>query len=286
MRVVEISSFGGPSVLKGATRADLELPAQGSGEVLIKVFAAGVNRPDCLQRMGFYAPPPGTSDLPGLEVAGEVVGGDLGHPDNQIRQLQVGQGVCALVAGGGYAEYCTAPIIQCLPIPQHISFIEAASLPETFFTVWSNLFDRVKLTTPSDPNHKPETILIHGGSSGIGVTAIQMATAMGHHAIVTVGNEEKMQACLSLGAVHAINYKTSDFVEEVNKFTNGNGVNVILDMVGGNYITRDINCLADDGRIALIATQGMNYAMIISYGLCMLLFFLCFSNSGKNCGKH
>jgi NADPH2:quinone reductase len=203
-----------------------------------------------------YSPPPGTSDIPGLEVAGEIVGGDLDHVDNQTRGLTLGQKVCALVAGGGYAEYCIAPIIQCLPIPHDMSFIEAASLPETFFTVWSNLFDRVKLTTPSNPAHKKETVLIHGGSSGIGVTAIQMVTAMGHNAIVTVGNDEKIEACIALGAVHAINYKSSDFVEEANRFTNGKGVNVILDMVGGNYVTRDINCLADDGRIALIATQG------------------------------
>lgn len=252
MRAVEITSFGGPTVLKIGERP---IPAPGRGEVLIKVFAAGVNRPDCLQRQGMYAPPPGATDIPGLEIAGEIVGGDV---DNQVRGLNVGDKVCALVAGGGYAEYCVAPLIQCLPIPQGLSYVEAASLPETFFTVYSNLFDRVKLSIPSDKNHKKETVLIHGGSSGIGVTAIQLVKALGHDAIVTVGNEDKMQACLSLGAIHAINYKTTDFVEEVNRFTNSKGVNVVLDMVGGDYINRDLQCLAEDGRIALIATQGNN----------------------------
>jgi NADPH2:quinone reductase len=253
MRVVEISSFGAPDVLKEATRP---IPVAGTGEILIRVTAAGINRPDVLQRLGKYAPPPGATDIPGLEVAGEIVGGDLEHPDNTTRKFVIGQKVCALVAGGGYAEYCVAPIIQALPIPAGMSEVEAAGIPETFFTVWSNLFDRVRLTVPSQADHRKQRVLIHGGSSGIGVTAVQLVTAMGHEAIVTVGNEEKMNACKAIGAIHAINYKTSDFVEEVGKLTEGKGVDVVLDMVGGNYISRDLQCIAEDGRIAIIAVQG------------------------------
>lgn len=252
MRAVEISQYGGPEVLKAATRPDLDEPALGSGQVLIRVRAAGINRPDILQRQGFYPVPPGASDLPGLEIAGEIVGGDLSHPDNFF-SLGVGHRVCALVAGGGYAEYCIAPLAQCLPVPKGLSDVEAASLPETFFTVWSNVFDRARLGL--DGRGK-ETLLVQGGSSGIGVTAIQIAKAMGHDVIVTVGNDAKLNACLELGADLAINYKTHDFVEEVKTFTKGVGANVIIDMVAGSYLGREIDCLADDGRIVVIAHQG------------------------------
>lgn len=252
MRAVEISQYGGPEVLKAATRPDLVEPALGSGQVLIRVRAAGINRPDVLQRQGFYPVPPGASDLPGLEISGEIIGGDLSHPDNFF-SLGVGHRVCALVAGGGYAEYCIAPLAQCLPVPKGLSDVEAASLPETFFTVWSNVFDRARLGLDS---RGKETLLVQGGSSGIGVTAIQIAKAMGHDVIVTVGNDAKLKACLDLGADLAINYKTHDFVEEVKTFTKGVGANVIIDMVAGSYLGREIDCLADDGRIVVIAHQG------------------------------
>jgi NADPH2:quinone reductase len=252
MRAVEISQYGSSDVLKAVTRPDLVEPALGSGQVLIRVRAAGVNRPDVLQRQGFYPVPPGASDLPGLEVAGEIVAGDLTHADNFF-SLGIGHRVCALVAGGGYAEYCLAPLAQCLPVPKGLSDVEAASLPETFFTVWSNVFDRARLGLDG---RGQETLLVHGGSSGIGVTAIQMATAMGHEVMVTVGDAQKAQACLNLGAVLAINYKEQDFVELVKSHTQGRGVNVILDMVAGSYLGREINCLADDGRIVVIAHQG------------------------------
>ncbi|QWD79313.1 NAD(P)H-quinone oxidoreductase [Polynucleobacter sp. MWH-Spelu-300-X4] len=252
MRAVEISQYGGPEVLKAVTRPDLVEPDLGSGQVLIRVRAAGINRPDILQRQGFYPVPPGASDLPGLEIAGEIVGGDLTHADNFF-SLGIGHRVCALVAGGGYAEYCIAPLAQCLPVPKGLSDVEAASLPETFFTVWSNVFDRARLGL--DGRGK-ETLLVQGGSSGIGVTAIQIAKAMGHDVIVTVGNDDKLKACLDLGADLAINYKTHDFVEEVKNFTKGVGANVIIDMVAGSYLGREINCLADDGRIVVIAHQG------------------------------
>jgi NADPH2:quinone reductase len=252
MRAVEISQYGGPEVLKAAVRPDLVLPLPGSGEVLIRVRAAGVNRPDVLQRQGFYPVPPGGTDLPGLELAGEIIGGDVAHPDNFF-SLEVGSRVCALVIGGAYAEYCIAPLAQCLPVPKGLSDVEAASIPETFFTVWSNVFDRGRLGL--DGRGK-ETLLVHGGSSGIGVTAIQLVTALGHDVLVTVGSDEKAVACKKLGAVLAVNYRTQDFVEEVKSFTNGNGVNVVLDMVAGSYVGREINCLADDGRIVIIANQG------------------------------
>ncbi len=252
MRAVEISQYGSSDVLKAVTRPNLVEPALGSGQVLIRVRAAGVNRPDVLQRQGFYPVPPGASDLPGLEVAGEIVGGDLTHADNFF-SLGIGHRVCALVAGGGYAEYCLAPLAQCLPVPKGLSDVEAASLPETFFTVWSNVFDRARLGL--DGRGK-ETLLVHGGSSGIGVTAIQMAVAMGHDVIVTVGDSQKAKACEDLGAVLAINYKEQDFVQAVKAHTQGRGVNVILDMVAGPYLGREINCLADDGRIVVIAHQG------------------------------
>ena len=244
MQVVEITSYGAPEVLQLATR---ERPAPGAGEVLIRVAASGVNRPDVLQRTGNYPVPPGASDIPGLEIAGVIEAGDaaaLAEAD-----LAVGDHVCALVAGGGYAEYCVAPVGQCLPVPRGWSDLDAAGLPETFFTVWSNVFDRGRLQAG-------ETLLVQGGSSGIGVTAIQMAKAMGATVIVTVGSDDKAQACLALGADHAINYKTQDFVREVANLTDGRGVDVILDMVAGPYVARELDCLAEDGRLVIIAVQG------------------------------
>ena len=244
MNVVEIIAFGGPEVLKLAVRS---APVAGSGELLIRVSASGINRPDVLQRTGNYPVPPGASDIPGLEVAGVIDSGD--EKAMATAGFKVGDRVCALVAGGGYAELCVAPVGQCLPVPAGLTDIEAASLPETFFTVWSNVFDRAKLA-------KGETLLIQGGSSGIGVTAIQMAKAMGATVFVTAGSDEKCAACRALGADHAINYKSADFVEEIKKLTDGKGVNVILDMVAGNYVAREIECLAEDGRMVIIAVQG------------------------------
>jgi NADPH2:quinone reductase len=248
MRVVEIREFGAPEVLISTTRPDPALPSAGSGEILIKVLAAGINRPDVLQRKGHYPVPAGASDIPGLEVAGEIIGGDLAHSDNQFG-LKVGDKVCALVQGGGYAELCLAPIAQCLPYPTGFTDLEAAALPETFFTVWSNVFMRGELAPG-------ETLLVQGGSSGIGVTAILIAKALGHRVFVTAGTDEKCAACIKLGADLAINYKTQDFVEEIKKATDGKGVNVILDMVTGTYLQREIDCLADDGRIVIIAIMG------------------------------
>lgn len=240
MRAIEIKEPGGPEVLVVGERP---MPEPGPGEVLIKVAAAGINRPDVFQRQGNYAPPPGASDIPGLEVAGEIVSGAVeGSP------FKVGDQVCALVAGGGYAEYCVAPIEQCLPIPKGLSLVEAAGLPETYYTVWSNVFDRGRLS-------EGETLLVHGGASGIGTTAIQLAVAMGNPVIATVGSDERVKAVEALGA-KGINYKTQDFVEEVRKLTNKRGADVILDMVAGDYIERDLQCLADDGRIVIIATLG------------------------------
>ena len=248
MRVVEIREFGAPEVLIPTTRPDPALPSAGSGEILIKVLAAGINRPDVLQRKGHYPVPAGASDIPGLEVAGEIIGGDLAHSDNQFG-LKVGDKVCALVQGGGYAELCLAPIAQCLPYPTGFTDLEAAALPETFFTVWSNVFMRGELAPG-------ETLLVQGGSSGIGVTAILIAKALGHRVFVTAGTDEKCAACIQLGADLAINYKTQDFAEEIKKATDGKGVNVILDMVTGTYLQREIDCLADDGRIVIIAIMG------------------------------
>ncbi len=244
MKAVEITSYGPPDVLRVGERPD---PVAGAGELLIRVTASGVNRPDVLQRTGNYPVPPGASDIPGLEVAGQIVSGD-GQAMAQA-DLHVGDRVCALVAGGGYAQLCVAPVAQCLPVPRGLSDVEAASLPETFFTVWSNVFDRARLAPG-------ETLLIQGGSSGIGVTAIQMAKALGARVIVTAGSDEKCQACLALGADHAINYKTHDFAVEAKALTGGAGVNVILDMVAGAYIAREVDCLAEDGRLAIIAIQG------------------------------
>jgi NADPH2:quinone reductase len=244
MRVIEITSFGAPEVLQAGTRPD---PEPAAGEVLIRVRASGVNRPDVLQRTGNYPVPPGASDIPGLEVAGEIVGGDAAAMS--AANLKLGDRVCALVAGGGYAELCVAPVGQCLPVPAGLSDIEAASLPETFFTVWSNVFERARL-------QQGETLLVQGGSSGIGVTAIQIAKAMGATVLVTAGTDDKCAACVALGADHAINYKTSDFVEQVKTLTSGRGVDVILDMVGGSYVSREVECLAEDGRLVIIAVQG------------------------------
>ena len=244
MRVIEISSFGAPDVLRPGERPD---PAPAAGEVLIRVAASGVNRPDVLQRKGLYPVPPGASDLPGLEVAGVVIEGDAAAM--QEAGLKVGDRVCALVAGGGYAELCVAPVGQCLPVPKGLSDIEAASLPETFFTVWSNVFDRARLQAG-------ETLLIQGGTSGIGVTAIQLAKAAGATVIATAGSDDKCAACVRLGADHAINYRSLDFVAEVARITNGRGVDVILDMVAGAYVARELKCLAEDGRLVFIAVQG------------------------------
>lgn len=244
MRAITIREFGAPEVLVEAERAD---PRPGAGELLIRVAASGINRPDVLQRKGAYAPPPGASDLPGLEVAGVIAGGD--PAELAAAGFGLGDRVCALVTGGGYAELCVAPIAQCLPVPAGWSDLEAASLPETFFTVWSNVFDRGGL--------KPgETLLVQGGSSGIGVTAIQLAKTMGATVIVTAGSDEKCAACKALGADHAVNYRSADFAAEVKRLTNGRGADVILDMVAGDYVARELGCLADDGRLVIIAVQG------------------------------
>ena len=244
MRAVEMNGFGEPGVLKLGERP---MPQAGQGELCIHVAASGVNRPDVLQRKGHYAPPPGTSDLPGLEVAGVIVAGDAAAMAAQ--GLRLGDRVCALVAGGGYAEYCVAPVAQCLPVPAGLSDLEAAALPETFFTVWSNVFDRGALQAG-------EILLIQGGGSGIGVTAIQLAKAFGAQVIVTAGSDEKCQACRDLGADNAINYRTQDFVAEVQRITAGKGVDVILDMVAGDYVAREVEVLAEDGRLVIIAVQG------------------------------
>ena len=247
MRAIEITRPGPPEVLQLCERP---VPLLKSGEVLIRVIVAGVNRPDVLQRLGHYPVPPGASDLPGLEVAGELVDGDLTGS-----AFKKGDLVCALVQGGGYADYCAAPLQQCLPVPAGLSALEAASLPETFFTVWSNVFDRARLSGG-------DTLLVQGGSSGIGVTAIQMAAALGHRVFATAGSDDKCRACEQLGAERGINYRSEDFVDVVKELTGGKGVDVILDMVGGDYVAREINCLADDGRIALIALLGGSKATL------------------------
>ncbi len=238
MKCVEISEPGGPEVLKIAERS---VPALEDGEVLVKVSAAGVNRPDVIQRKGLYPPPPGASDLPGLEIAGEIVA--IGK---NVKHLETGDRVCALTNGGGYAEFCNVPEEQCLSIPQGLSLLDAAILPETFFTVWFNLFVQGGLKAG-------QSLLVHGGSSGIGTTAIQIASAMGVTVYTTAGNAEKCQACESLGAELAINYKTDDFVTVIKEKTEGKGVNMILDMVGGDYIGKNIKCLARFGRLINIA---------------------------------
>jgi putative PIG3 family NAD(P)H quinone oxidoreductase len=241
MTAIDIAQPGGPEELRPRTR---HIPHIGPNDVLIQVAAAGINRPDILQRQGGYPPPAGVTDIPGLEVAGTVVAvGEQAFP-----KWHIGNAVCALVAGGGYAEYCAAPAGQCLPIPAGLSPVQAASLPETFFTVWSNLFNRAHLT-------RGETVLVHGGASGIGVAALQLATAFGARVIVTCGTDEKCAACLTLGAARAINYKTEDFVKEAKALTEGRGVDVVLDMVGGDYIARNIDVLAPEGRLVFIAFQ-------------------------------
>ncbi len=247
MRAIEITAPGGPEVLR-VTRRPVPVPAV--NEVLIEVVAAGINRPDVLQRKGGYPPPPGASDIPGLEVAGTIVAAGA-----EVNGWRPGDRVCALVTGGGYAEYVAAPAPQCLPIPRGLTLVEAAGLPETFFTVWVNVFERAGLKDS-------ETLLIQGGSSGIGVTAIQMARAFGHRVFVTAGSADKCAACEKLGASRAINYRTEDFVAVVKALTGGKGVDVILDMVGGDYVPRELACLADDGRLSLIAFLGGTRATI------------------------
>ena len=241
MRCVEIREPGGPEVLVLVERPD---PVPGPGEVLIAVVAAGVNRPDVLQRRGGYPPPRGASDLPGLEVSGTVLEVGDGVP-----RTRVGEAVCALVPGGGYATRCVAATELCLPVPEGVDIVSSAGLPETCFTVWNNVFDRGRLVAG-------ETALFHGGSSGIGTTAIQMAAARGARAIVTAGSDEKCQACLELGAFAAINYRDRDFVEEVRRLTDGRGVDLILDIVGGSYVPRNLAALAVDGRLVLIGLMA------------------------------
>jgi NADPH:quinone reductase len=238
MRAVEIKQPGGPEVLVPAKRP---VPKPGPGEVLIRVAAAGVNRPDMLQRQGAYSPPPGASDLPGLEVAGEIVA--IGP---ETPRWKAGDKVTALVAGGGYAEFCTAPAPQCLPVPGKLGLVEAAALPETFFTGWTNVFERGRLKAG-------ESFLLHGGSSGIGTTAIQLASRFGARVFTTAGSPDKCSKCKELGAAVAIDYKTEDFVQVIERETAGKGVDLILDMVGGDYINRNLKCLAVDGRLVQIA---------------------------------
>ncbi|MBS7566273.1 NAD(P)H-quinone oxidoreductase [Mucilaginibacter sp. Bleaf8] len=242
MNAIIISQPGAPNVLQLTERPQ---PTPKQNEVLIKVAAAGINRPDVAQRKGVYPPPPDApQDIPGLEVAGTITA-----VGTAVTQWQTGDQVCALVSGGGYAEYCTAPEGQCLPVPGNLSMAEAASLPETFFTVWSNVFNRGQL-------QPGETLLVHGGSSGIGVTAIQVAAALGSKVYVTAGSDDKCQFCEQLGAAKAINYKTQNFADEMKHLTNGKGVNVILDMIGGDYTTGNLESLAEDGRLVMINTMN------------------------------
>ena len=244
MRAIQIEKPGGPEVLRPTQRPR---PEPKPHEILVKVAAAGVNRPDVLQRMGLYAVPPDASDLPGLEIAGEVVA-----CGSAVKMWKVGDKVCALAHGGGYAEYCVTPEVQALPVPKGLSMVEAASLPETFFTVWSNVYDRGRLAPG-------ETLLVQGGSSGIGVTAIQMAKATGNRVFATAGTDEKCAACVKLGAEAAFNYKTQDFVAGVKAATAGKGVDVILDMAAGDFVPKELKALADDGRLVFIAfLRGMN----------------------------
>ena len=238
MTAIEITEPGGPEKLRPTQRP---VPQPPPGEVLIQVAAAGVNRPDCLQRQGSYPPPAGASDIPGLEVAGTIVA--LGEG---VEEWRIGDPVCALLTGGGYAEYCSAPAPQCLPIPAGLSVQQAAALPETFFTVWSNVFDRARL-------QPGEILLVHGGASGIGTTAIQLAKALGSRVFATVGGKEKVQPCLDLGAERVIDYREEDFVQVVKDITNNKGVDVILDMVGGDYVQRNLSALAVEGRLVFIA---------------------------------
>lgn len=241
MRAIDPDTPGGPDVL---AIVDRPVPVPGAGEVLFRVNAAGVNRPDVLQRMGGYPPPTGTTSILGLEIAGEIAAVGEGVPPELI-----GQPMCALIAGGGYAEYAVAPFGQCLPIPPSLTMVEAAAMPETLFTVWINLFERGYAS-------EGDTVLVHGGTSGIGTMAISLCNLFGVEVIVTAGSKEKVAACLAHGADHAINYKTEDFVERVRALTEGRGVNVVLDMVGGDYVARNLKCLAEDGRHVSIAVQG------------------------------
>lgn len=238
MRAIEIREPGGVDVLVEAERPK---PSPGPGEVLVRVRAAGINRPDLMQRMGHYPPPPGITDIPGLEIAGVVE-----QTGEGVERWRPGDRVCALVAGGGYAEYCVAPAAQCLPIPANVDFVHGAAIPETFFTVWTNVFERGRLKSG-------ESILIHGGSSGIGTTAIQLARAFGARVFVTAGTAEKCTACERLGAEHAVNYRQADFVAIVKDATGGKGVDVVLDMVGGDYFARNMDALAMNGRLVSIA---------------------------------
>jgi NADPH:quinone reductase len=247
MRAIEIRTFGGPEVL---TPVERPMPVPSAGEVLIEVAAAGVNRPDVSQRQGKYPPPPGASDIPGLEIAGTIV-----QTAGEVGEWRAGDRVCALVSGGGYAEYCAAPAPQCLPVPRGFSDVEAAAIPETFFTVWTNVFERGRLT-------EGESFLVQGGSSGIGTTAIQLAHARGARVFATAGSAEKCAACERLGAERAINYHEEDFVAVVREATSGRGVDVILDMVGGEYVARHIELLAANGRLVQIATLGGAKAQI------------------------
>jgi len=254
MRVVEIAAPGGPEVLRPAERP---VPRPAAGEILIRVHAAGVNRPDALQRAGAYAPPPGASDLPGLEAAGEVAAVGPG-----VARWRPGDRVCALLPGGGYAEYVTAPADHALAVPGELTMLEAAALPETFFTVWTNVFERGRLEAG-------ETFLVHGGSSGIGTTAIQLASVRGARVFATAGSREKCDACEALGAERAIDYRSEDFVEVVRAATGGAGVDLILDMVGGDYLARDLRALATDGRLVMIAFLGgpraeLNFAQVMT----------------------
>ena len=238
MRVIEISEFGGPDVLKIAERPT---PTPGPGEVVIKVVAAGVNRPDVVQRYGKYSPPPGASDIPGLEVSGHIA--ELGEG---VVQWHVGDAVCALVTGGGYAEYCVAPQAQCLRLPSRLTLVEAAGVPETFFTVWTNVFERGRLRAA-------ETMLVHGGTSGIGTTAIQLGVAFGARVFATAGSDIKVDACHKLGATLAVNYRTTDWVKAFRQATSDRGVDVVLDIVGGDYLSRNLDVLAIEGRLVQIA---------------------------------
>ncbi len=254
MTAIDMENPGGPEVLQPVTRP---VPQPGPGEVLVKVAAAGVNRPDIVQRKGFYPPPPGAPSIPGLEIAGQVVA--LGEGvDEAVR----GQSVCALVTGGGYAEYCTAPVVQCLSVPESLSMQEAAALPETLFTVWHNLFERAYA-------RRGETVLVHGGTSGIGSMAIMLGNLFDLTMIVTCGSDEKCAAAKEIGAAHAINYKSKDFVDEVKRITEGAGVEIVIDMVAGDYVARNIKCLKEDGRHVTIAVQGgleatINMAQVMS----------------------
>ena len=257
MNAIHITAPGPPDVLRLVERPD---PAPGPGEVLIDVVAAGVNRPDLMQREGKYPPPKGTTDIPGLEVAGRIAA--IGAPDEDGpprsatgRRWAVGDDVCALVAGGGYAERCVAPGVQCLPVPATLTPIEAAALPETYFTVWTNVFDRGRLAAG-------EWLLVHGGTSGIGTTAIQLATARGAKVLATAGTADKCRACEKLGAVGGIDYRTQDFVTEVHAATGGRGVDVVLDIIGGDYTSRNLDSLARDGRLVQIGVMGGETATV------------------------